>query len=687
MSNHPSNPTPPVAKKVPHKIETHDDMRIDDYFWLREKTNPEVIAHLKAENAYTEAVLAGEKALRESLFDELKARLKEDDTAVPYKDGNYDYYWRMIPGKQYAIHCRKHRSTNAQEEVLIDGNALAEGKAYYRLGALEVSEDQKWLAYSVDFDGSEKYQIFFKNLETGKFSPEVITGAATSLEWANDNQTVFYTLLDEHERPDRLFRHSIGTDPKNDILVYQESDPQFFVYCSKTRSRRFIFLDIQGKITSETRFLNADEPTEEFQFIEPRRRGIEYSVSHHNDKFFIVTNDTVQNFRLVEAPVQSPGAAHWKELLSGSPHLYIEDCEAFRSHLVVHVREKGLPGLRIYNLSDFSFHSVEFPEPTYGLGAQTNAEFDSEIYRFVYTSLVTPATVYDYNMVTKELSVRKRQEIPSGYNATLYKSERIYAKSADGIDVPISLVYKTDTNDSRPFPRPLYLYGYGSYGASMNASFSSSRLSLLDRGFIYAIAHIRGGSEMGRGWYDDGKFLKKQNTFNDFIAAAEHLIAKGYTRRGDIAIAGGSAGGMLIGNVINQRPELFKAAVAHVPFVDVVNTMLDDTLPLTTLEYEEWGNPSDPTYYHYMKSYSPYDNVKAQAYPHLLVTSGFNDPRVTYWEPAKWVAKLRELKTDHHMLLQHINLEAGHGGPSGRYDALKEFALECAFILKAFGLI
>ena len=680
-------PEPPIAKKVPFKITTHGDERIDNYYWLREKNNPEVLEFLKAENAYTDAILANEKALREQLFQELKARLKEDDSGVPYKDGNYDYYWRMVPGRQYAVHCRKHRGPNAKEEILLDENALAEGKPYFNLGALEVSEDHRWIAYAVDFDGSEKYRIYFKNLVTGELSPEVIDGASTSLEWANDNRTVFYTLLDEHERPDRLMRHVVGENPAKDALIYKEPDPQFFVYCSKSRSRRYIFLDIVGKITSETRFVDADRPTDEFRIIEPRRRGVEYSVSHHSDRFFIVTNDTVQNFRLVEAPVSNPGAANWKEILRGSSELFIESCESFRNHLVVHVREKGLPRLRIYDLKDFSFHTIDFPEPAYAIRSQPNAEFDTEIYRFTYTSLVSPSTVLDYNMRTRDRVVRKVQEIPSGYDPSLYRSERLLAKAADGAEIPISIIYRIDPKTGGlNGSRPLYLYGYGSYGYSVDAAFSTSRISLVDRGFIFAIAHIRGGSELGRHWYEDGKFLKKKNTFSDFITAAEYLIEKGYTRKGEIAIVGGSAGGMLIGAVINERPELFKAAVAHVPFVDVVTTMLDDKLPLTTIEYDEWGNPNDPNYYHYMKSYSPYDNVKTQAYPHLLVTSGLNDPRVTYWEPAKWVAKLREFKTDNNMLLHHINLDAGHGGPSGRYDSLREIALEFAFILKAFGM-
>lgn len=686
MSNRTS--PPPVAKKIPHRIETHGDVRIDDYFWIREKTNPEVIALLNAENAYTEAALAPESKLRESLFEEMKARLKEDDASVPYKFDDYYYYTRMVPGEQYGVHCRKHLSLNSPEEILLDENALAKGKTYFNLGVFEVSPDHRWLAYSIDDDGSEKYTIFIKDLQTGLHSPETISNSHTSLEWAEDSATLYYTMLDENERPDRLLRHTRGDNPQNDVLIYQEADPQLFVYCSKSRSRKYIYLELQGKVTSEVRFVSADRPRDAFEVIEPRRRGILYSVTHHEDRFFIVTNDRVQNFRLVEAPVTAPGSANWKELRSGSPSLFIQDAETFRKHLILHERENGLEQIRIIDLENGSDHLIAMPEPTYALGGEVNAEFDTEIFRFTYTSLVTPNTVFDYDMRTRRLDVKKRQEIPSGYDPNLYKSERLFATAPDGTKVPISIVYKTDA--SRPFKKdgshPLYLYGYGSYGLSMRPTFSTVRLSLLDRGFVYAIAHVRGGSEMGRAWYEDGKFLKKMNTFTDFLACAEQLIAEGFARKGDIAISGGSAGGMLVGAALNMKPELFKAAVADVPFVDVVNTMLDDTLPLTTIEYEEWGNPNDKTYYEYMKSYSPYDNVRATAYPHILATSGLNDPRVTYWEPAKWVARLRELKTNDNLLLQHINMEAGHGGASGRYDSLKDMALEYTFILKAFGM-
>lgn len=687
---------PPTAAKIPHRTEIHGEVLEDNYFWLREKENPEVIAFLNAENAYTEAMLSDLKGLRQTLFDEMKARLKEDDSEVPYKDGAYFYYSRMIPKKQYAVYCRKrgdqHSYSHAPEEIVLDCNAMAEGQPYFKLGAYDVSLDHNWLAYAVDTDGSEKYTIYFKNLTTGELSPESIKETAGSIEWANDNRTIFYTMLDQHQRPERLLRHTIGSDPASDELIHKEQDAQLFVYCSKSTSRRYIFLEIHGKVTSEIHFIDADRPNDKFRVIEPRRRGVLYSATHHGSDFYIVTNDQVQNFRLVSTPTSAPGAANWRELRAGSATLYIQDCEAFKHHLVLRERENGLEQRRVIELPSFKDHLIEFPEPAYALTGQVNAEFETEVYRFSYTSLVTPQTVYDYNLRTRDREVRKVQEIPSGYDRTRYRSERIYATADDGTRVPISLVYRVDDRDgngdrgfARDGSRPLYLYGYGSYGIPMNATFGTNRLSLLDRGFIYAIAHIRGGSEMGRQWYEDAKFLKKKNTFSDFIACAEHLIKDGYGKKGEIAIAGGSAGGMLIGNVINQRPELYKAAVAHVPFVDVVNSMLDETLPLTTTEFEEWGNPKDPVYFKYMKSYSPYDNVRAQAYPHLLVTCGLNDPRVTYWEPAKWVAKLRELKTDSHLLLHHINMEAGHGGPSGRYEALKQAALEFAFLLKVFG--
>lgn len=686
MSTHAAEITAPVAKKLPLRFLEHGEERVDDYYWIREKTNPEVIGLLKSENAYTDHVLKPLKDLRDGLFEEMRARIEEDDRSVPYKDGDYFYYWRMEAGKQYAFYCRKFKSLDAPEEIYLDGNKLAEGHSYFRLGAIEASPDHNWLAYAVDFDGSEKHRIYFKNLKTGELASEFLVDTGTALEWANDNRTVFYTLLDPNQRPDRLLKHTVGTSPTSDTVIHQEPDPQFFVGCSKSRSNRFIFLEIEGKVTSEVHFAEADHPENAFQVIEPRRRGIEYSVNHHGEKFFIVTNDTIKNFRLVETSVNKPGASNWKELRCGSETLYIEGCDTFRDHMVLHVREKGREGLKVLELPGLHEHAIEFPEPTYSLGAATNAEFETTLFRFNYASLVTPNTVIDYDMRARTREIKKQQKIPSGYDATKYRSELVYARAHDGTEVPISLVYRLSKDGTflRDGSHPLYLYGYGSYGYSMSASFSTTRLSLVDRGFVYAIAHIRGGAEMGRQWYDDGKFLKKKNTFSDFISSAEHLIKEGFTSKGEITCAGGSAGGLLVGTVINERPELFKAAVAHVPFVDVVNTMLDESLPLTALEYEEWGNPADREYYRYIKSYSPYDNVSKKAYPHMLVTSGLNDPRVTYWEPAKWVAKLRELKTDKNLILQQIEMEAGHSGPSGRYESLKKSALEYAFLLAVF---
>ena len=675
---------PPKAKKLPHKTEIHATTLIDDYFWLREKENPEVIAHLNAENAYTADALRDMEPLKEKIFEELKGRLQEDDTAVPVRKGDFHYYSRMVAGRQYPVYCRKYRTLDAVEEIVLDCNALAEGQKFFSLGVYEVSPNHAWLAYSVDLDGSERHSIFFKRLKDQYTSPEVIPGAAHSLEWAADNKTVFYTMLDEHERPDRVLRHEVGANPTSDELIYKETDAQLFVYCSKSKNDETIFIELHGKVTSEIHYLDAEKPHSAFKVIEPRKRGVLYSVAQHGDRFFLLVNDTVQNFRLVEAPVANPGSKNWKEVRAGSQTRFLEDVDAFRDFLVLSERENGLPQIRIVDLKTQAEHLIEFPEPAYDVSSHSNPEFASETLRFSYTSLVTPNTVFDYNMRTRAREIKKTQIIPSGYDSALYKSERIFAASPDGTRVPISLVYRRDrfTQDGS---MPLYLYGYGSYGISIDATFGTSRLSLLDRGFVYAIAHIRGGSEMGRQWYEDAKFLKKKNTFTDFIACAEHLIEKRYTSRGQIVISGGSAGGMLVGTTINLRPELYKAAVAKVPFVDVINTMLDETLPLTVTEFEEWGNPKKLDYFQYMLEYSPYENVRAQNYPHLLVTSGLNDPRVTYWEPAKWVARLRELKTDGNLLLQYINMEAGHGGASGRYQILREIALEYVFILKVFG--
>lgn len=680
----------PIATKKPQIFELHGDVRTDDYFWLREKENPEVLKLLNDENSYTESYLAQHQPLMESLFEEMKGRIPEDDAGVPVKDGDWYYYSRIESGQQYSLHCRKLKSLDAPEEIILDENRLAEGKDYLSVDSVEPSPDHEWLAYGVDNDGSERHKIHFKNLKTGAHSPEVIVDADVSLEWAETGaeheRVVFYTLRDANDRPDRVARHVLGQPSKNDVVIYKESDPQIFVSLSKSRSAKYLFLELHGKVTSEVHYLPAHTPFADFKVVEPRQRGVIYSVDHHGDQFLIVTNDTVQNFRLVTAPVGTPGVSNWQEIKAGSATLQILGIDLFKNFWVIHERENGLPQLRIVDLLKKSEHLIEFPEPTYQVGGGANAEYETDTYRFLYTSMVTPSTVYDYNMSTRTRDVKKTQKIPSGYDPSLYKSEYLFATADDGTKIPISLVYKKE-GFKKDGAHPLYLYGYGSYGMSMPATFSTVRLSLLDRGFIYAIAHIRGGSEMGRAWYENAKFLTKKTTFNDFVNAARFLAKEGFTRDGDIVISGGSAGGMLVGASLNMAPKLFKAAVADVPFVDVLNTMLDTTLPLTPIEFEEWGNPQNPDYYHYMKSYSPYDNIEKREYPHLLVTSGLNDPRVTYWEPAKWVAKLRELKTDKNLLIQFIHMGAGHGGPSGRYEALREYAREYAFVLDVFGKV
>jgi oligopeptidase B len=676
---------PPVAIKKPQTFNLHGDSRTDDYFWFREKENSDVMSLLAQENSYTESYLSQHQLLMDQLFAEMKGRIVEDDADVPVKQDDWYYYSRIEAGQEYAIHCRKFKSLEAPEEIILDENALAVGKDYLSVNSVEPSPDHKWLAYSLDIDGSERHEIRFKNLATGEHSPETIKGTATSLEWAESaERIIFYTMLDQHDRPDRVFRHTLGEHADKDVMIYKETDPQIYVSLSKSRSTDYLFLECHGKITSEVQFLPARSPLAPFKMIEPRRRGVEYSADHHDDKFLIVTNDTVLNFRLVEVPTANPGAANWKEIRRGSDTLLIQAVDPFKDFLVIHERENGLPQLRVVDLKAKSEHVIEFSEPTYQINAQSNLEYETQSYRLSYTSMVTPSTVFDYNMSTRAREVKKTQKIPSGYDPSLYQSEYIFAKADDGTRIPISIVYRRSTF-KKDGSLPLYLYGYGSYGMSMPATFSTVRLSLLDRGFVYAIAHIRGGSEMGRAWYESAKFLTKKTTFQDFIAVAQHLAHEKYSREGEIMISGGSAGGMLVGAALNVAPHLFKAAVADVPFVDVLNTMLDKTLPLTPIEFEEWGNPEDPDYYHYMKSYSPYDNVSRKDYPHMLVTSGLNDPRVTYWEPAKWVAKLREFKTDKNLLIQYIHMGAGHGGPSGRYEALKEYAREYAFVLDVYG--
>ena len=671
-------PAPPHADVIAHKTTIHGHTLVDNYFWLRERGDEKVLAYLNAENSYTEAMTRDTQALRAKLFDEFKARIKQSDLSVPARDGDYYYYTRTERGKQYRIYCRKHGSLDADEQVLLDANKMAGGRDFFRIGAYEVSPNARLLAYSVDTSGAEKYALFVKNLDSGEVLAERIENIS-DVVWANDNKTLFYTTLDAARRPFKLFRHTLGAAQETDELIYHESDERFFVGISRTRSDKYLLMDLGSSITSEVRFLDANQPGGEFKIVQPRVQGMEYSVEHHGDRFFITTNRDAVNFKLVETPVAQPSMDHWRDLIAHRDNVKIDGVDAFKDYLVVYTRERGMRAMHVRDLHSGASHRVAFPEAAYTFYPAANPEFDTRTLRFSYTSLVTPNSVYDYNMDTRSRELLKRQEVLGGYDPQNYATARTFATASDGTRVPISLVHRKGlTRDGKS---PMLLYGYGSYGISIDPRFRSTVISLLDRGFVFAVANIRGGGEMGRMWYENGKFLHKKNTFTDFIACAEHLIAEKYTNPEKLAIMGGSAGGLLMGAVANMRPDLFKVVVAQVPFVDVINTMLDASIPLTVTEYEEWGNPADDKYFDYMLSYSPYDNVRAQRYPNMLITAGLNDPRVQYWEPAKWTAKLRALKTDDNVLLLKTNMGAGHGGASGRYDRLKETAFSYAFIL------
>ena len=652
------------------------DTRVDNYFWLRDRKDPDTIAYLEAENQYTKEKLEHTEALQAALYTEMLGRIQQTDLSVPVKRDEYFYYTRTEEGKQYAIHCRKKGA--APEEVLLDCNLLAEGQKYFRLGAFIASPNHRLLAYSVDFEGDEMYTVRVKNLESGELLADEIPNTSYTLEWAADNATFFYTVLDEALRPYKIFRHTLGI--AEDPLIYHEPDERFTLDLSSTRSRAYIFININSSLTSEIRYLRKDQPAGEFSVLLPRVYETEYDATHHGDSFFIRTNDGAKGFRVVEAPVADPVKANWKEIIPGREGITVESVTAFQDYLVTEERHRGLTQIYIRDIHTGAQHAIEFPEPVYTAEVGANAEFDTSLLRFHYTSLVTPASVYDYDMETRERELKKQQQVLGGYDPQLYQSERIHATAPDGVQVPISLVYKKGfVKNGRA---PMLLYGYGSYGISIDPSFSSDRLSLLDRGYVYAIAHIRGGMDLGKPWHEDGRLLKKMNTFTDFIASAEKLIAEKYTSPERLAINGRSAGGLLMGAVVNLRPDLFAAVVAGVPFVDSLNTALDASLPLTVGEYEEFGDPSKPEFYAYMKSYAPYENVRAQEYPAMLVTAGLNDPRVSYWEPAKWMARLRAAKTNDRLLLLKTNLGSGHFGASGRYEHLKETALEYAFLLE-----
>ena len=677
-----ADPAPPVAKIVPHPAAVNGDARVDNYFWLRDREDPDTLKYLEAENHYTEAVMRPAAAFESKLYDEILGRIQQTDLSVPTRRDNYFYYTRTEEGKQYPIYCRKHGTIEAPEEVLLDGNAMAEGHKYFRVGNFSASPNHKLLAYSVDYDGDELYTIRVKDLATGRLLADEIPNTYYSLEWSSDNTTFFYTILDAAKRPYKVFRHTLGV--KQDALVYHEPDERFTVELAKTSSREYILININSSLTSEVRYVPSDHAGEEFRPILPRVQGTEYDVTHHGGSWFIRLNDSARTFRVIEAPVKDPSRANWKEIIAKRDDVTVESVNAFKDYFVVEERDRGLTKIRIEDFQTGQTHYIDFPEPVYTAGLGANAEYDTKLLRFIYTSLVTPDSVFDYNMQTRARELKKQQVVLGGYDPAQYQSERIYATAPDGVQIPISLVYKKGF--AKNGRGPALLYGYGAYGISIDPSFASDRLSLLDRGFVYAIAHIRGGGDLGKPWHEDGRLLKKRNTFTDFIAAAEYLIAQKYTSSDRLAIMGGSAGGLLMGAVTNLRPDLFAVVVATVPFVDSLNTMLDASLPLTVGEYEEWGNPNDKPYYDYMKSYAPYENVAAKAYPTMLVTAGLNDPRVSYWEPAKWAANLRALKTDHHLLLLKTNMGSGHFGASGRYEHLKETAFNYAFILNRLGI-
>ncbi|QIR41668.1 S9 family peptidase [Tolypothrix sp. PCC 7910] len=675
---------PPVADKHPEVLELHGDRRIDNYFWLRDVDNPQVIGYLEAENSYTAAMMQHTESLQTNLYNEMLARIKETDLSVPYRKDDYYYYLRTEEGKDYPIYCRKKGSLSATEEVLLDENELAKGHEFFSLGVFDISPNHQILAYSADTSGSEQYTLFFRDLTTNQLLSETIPDTYFSFAWANDNQTVFYTKIDDANRPYQLFRHSLGTSPDEDILLYEEADELYHLYVDKTRSQAYILMSLRSSITTEVHYLDANHPQGNWQLVHPRTTGMEYDVDHHSDYFYIVTNDAATNFKLVKTLVASPSKANWQIVIPHQEDILLTGISLFANHLVIYERKCGLETARVRNLSTGEESNINFPEPTYEFYEGNNPEFHTTILRFHYTSFITPQSVFDYNMETQQRELKKETEVLGGYDRTQYQSEWLMATAEDGTKIPISIVYKQGIKkDSQ---NPLLLTGYGAYGSSYPATFSSNRLTLLDRGVVFAIAHIRGGEEMGRKWYEDGKFLQKKNTFTDFIACAEYLINQKWTASDRLVITGGSAGGLLMGAVTNLRPELFKAVVAHVPFVDVVSTILDTSLPLSAMEWEEWGNPNDPVYYDYMKSYSPYDNVEAKDYPDMLITAGLNDSRVKYWEPAKWTAKLRELKTDNNILLLKTNMGAGHSGASGRYESLRELAFEYAFILDRLGL-
>ena len=677
------------APKKEYAITQHGITRIDEYYWMREREDPQVIEYLQAENQYLEETLKHIQPLEEKLFEEMKGRIKEVDSSAPEKIRNYFYYTRTEADQQYPIYCRKKDSLEAPEEILLDQNQLAHGHEFCSVSAFSISPDETKLAYSVDLEGAEVYTIYIKNLNDDSLYPETINRTHGSVyftvgaEWAEDSETLYYLSLDTYHRAYQLFRHTLGTNSSEDELLFHETDETYSLTLFKTRSQQYIMLYHYNTLSQEMRFLAADKPDAELKVLQPRKPGLEYYATHLGDSFLIITNDNARNFRLMKTPVSTPGMENWHEILGNRADVLIEHVDVFENHIVLHERKNGLRQLRISHTDGVSnLRYVSFPDPTYEVFVEINFEFSTNQMRFRYSSLTTPMSVISFNMDTGEWTVLKEDEVPGGYDKTQYVTEYIYATASDGKKIPLSIAYKKGLKkDSK---NPVLLYGYGAYGASSEASFNTNILSLLDRGFIFAIGHVRGGSEMGREWYDEGKLYYKKNSFTDFIACTEHLINEGYSSSKKIGIIGGSAGGLLVGACMIMRPKLFGAVICKVPFLDVITSMSDPTIPLTTLEYDQWGNPENKADFEYMLSYSPYDNIRPVEYPDLLLTTGFNDPRVAYWEPAKFMARLRDIKKGDNLVLLQTNFSAGHAGASGRYDYLKENVLDFAFLIDRF---
>ncbi|WP_108867196.1 S9 family peptidase [Aquimarina aquimarini] len=673
---------PPIVDKKPTNLKKHKDTRVDEYFWLNERENPEVIDYLERENEYTDKMTAHTKKFQEDLFEEMKGRIKEDDSSVPYKLNGYWYLTRYEKGKDYPIYSRKKETLDADEEILFDCNVEAEGHNYFKLSGLNVSPDNKLIAFGVDTVSRRKYTIQIKNLETGKVYPEIIETTTGGSTWAADSKTLFYTKKDDETlRSNKIYRHVLGTSVSEDVEVFNEIDDTFNTFIYKTKSRKYLVIGSSSTLTSEYRILKADNPTGEFKIFQPRIRGVEYGIAHYEDHFYVLTNaDKATNFKLMKVAEGNTTKENWTPVIAHRDHVLLEDVEIFKEYLVISERDNGLNKINIKRWDGTVDYYLPFDNETYTAYLSANPDFDTKILRYSYNALTTPNSVIDFDMETKKKEIKKEQEVLGGkFDKENYVSERVWAIAEDNTKIPMSLVYKKGIK--KDGSNPLLQYGYGSYGSTIDPYFSSVRLSLLDRGFIYAIAHVRGSEYLGRSWYENGKLLAKKNTFTDFIDCSKYLIAEKYTSANHLYAMGGSAGGLLMGAIVNIAPDLYNGIVAAVPFVDVVTTMLDESIPLTTGEYDEWGNPNEKEYYEYMKSYSPYDNIKIQKYPNMLITTGLHDSQVQYWEPAKWVARLRELKIDDNLLLLHTNMEAGHGGASGRFEALKEVAEEYAFLL------